>query len=396
MRKDFMVCVFLLLSATWLFVPMVLAEEGVTDTEIHIAQFGPLTGPALAWGDVLRGTGLKFRSVNEEEGGVHGRKIVYHTFDDGYNPAKTKYGVKQLQTSVGIFAWVGGIGTSTGLAVKDYLMNRKIPWFGPFSGSKVWITPPEKYLFAMYTHYELEAQVLCRYSVRTLNKKRVAILYQNDGFGESGLRGAREELEKHGMELIRAISVDKRDASELKVHTLELRKAGADAVLLWLTPFQGLRILKIAETMKFDPQWLGGSSFSDFIKMYEMSNGLIEGVIASTFTYLDPEHPLVRKYHAMVRKYGTPGQEYGVFHQAGVSMAEPVVEALKRSGRGLTRERFVAELENMREFEGLSGKISYEPFDPDKPGCRMGQNKAFLLQCLKGGEIKILTDWMGE
>lgn len=396
MRKDAIVLVFLLFSVTCLFVPVVAAGEGVTDTEIHVAQFGALTGPAMAWGDVLHGTGLIFRSVNREEGGIHGRKIVYHTFDDGYNPAKTKYGVKKLQTTVGIFAWVGGIGTSTGLAVKDYLMNRKIPWFGPFSGSKVWITPPEKYLFTMYTHYELEAKVLCRYSVSTLNKRRIAILYQNDGFGESGLRGAREELETHGMELIRAIPVDKRDASELKVYTLELRKAGADAVLLWLTPFQGLRILKIAETMKFKPQWLGGSTFCDFTKMYDMSNGLIEGVIASTFTYLDPNHPMVQKNHRLHQKYGEPGQEYGVFYQAGASMAEPVVEALKRSGRELTRERFVSEFEQMTDFEGLSGKISYAPFDPDRPECRIGQNKAFLIQCLKGGEIKILTDWMGE
>ena len=32
------------------------AEEGVTDTEIHIGQWGPQTGPAAPWGSVARGT----------------------------------------------------------------------------------------------------------------------------------------------------------------------------------------------------------------------------------------------------------------------------------------------------------------------------------------------------
>ena len=73
-----------------------IAEEGVTDTEIHIGQWGPQTGPVAAWGNVARGTDALFKMINAE-GGIHGRKIIHHMFDDAYNPANTKAGVKQLQ-----------------------------------------------------------------------------------------------------------------------------------------------------------------------------------------------------------------------------------------------------------------------------------------------------------
>lgn len=43
----------------------VAAEEGVTDTEIHIGQWGPQTGPAAAWGSVARGTDAYFKMLNE-------------------------------------------------------------------------------------------------------------------------------------------------------------------------------------------------------------------------------------------------------------------------------------------------------------------------------------------
>ena len=89
-----------------------VAEEGVTDTEIHIGQWGPQTGPAAAWGSVARGTDAYFKMISEK-GGIHGRKLVHHMFDDAYNPAKTKAGVKELQEGIGMFAWVSGVGTAT-------------------------------------------------------------------------------------------------------------------------------------------------------------------------------------------------------------------------------------------------------------------------------------------
>ncbi len=137
-----------------------LAEEGVTDTTIRIGQWGPQTGPAAPWGAVARGTGVYFQMINDE-GGINGRKIEYSMFDDGYNPAKTKgrserASGRQRDVRVGF-----GVGTSCGLAVKDYLMEKKIPWVGPAAGSLDWITPPQKYLFAVYPLYYTEAQLLC-------------------------------------------------------------------------------------------------------------------------------------------------------------------------------------------------------------------------------------------
>ena len=171
----------------------VAAEEGVTDTEIHIGQWGPQTGPAAAWGSVARGTDAYFKMINER-GGIHGRKLIHHMFDDAYNPAKTKAGVKELQEGIGMFAWVSGVGTAPGLAVRDYLMERKVPWVGPSAGSLNWIDPPYKYLFAVYPLYEMEAKALCRYAVANMGKKKVAIIYQNDDYGKNGLKGAEEEL----------------------------------------------------------------------------------------------------------------------------------------------------------------------------------------------------------
>jgi branched-chain amino acid transport system substrate-binding protein len=370
-----------------------VAEEGVTDTVIHIGQWGPQTGPAAPWGAVARGTGVYFQMINEQ-GGIHGRKIEYHMFDDAYNPAKTKAGVKELQEGVGMFGWASGVGTACGLSVKDYLMERKIPWVGPAAGSLHWISPPQKYLFAVYPLYYSEAKILCKYAIKELGKKRIAIAYQNDDYGKNGVAGAEAELNKHGLKLVAAVPVELSD-TDMKPHVMQLRKADADVVLLWAGPIHAIRIVGTARAMKFQPQWMSTSTCSDFPLMMAISKGLWQGVIVGNFGDLpDSQSPLMLEYKKAFDKYAAKGERWGVFFYAGFGFVEPMVEGLKRCGRDLTRERFVKEMEGIQNFQGIFGKISYSAYEPSDVFCRQGQDELFLTQCVEGGKSKKLTDWM--
>ncbi len=372
-----------------------MAEEGVTDTEIHIGQWGPQTGPAAPWGSVARGTDAYFKMINAE-GGIHGRKLIHHMFDDAYNPAKTKAGVKELQEGIGMFAWTSGVGTACGLSVKDYLMERKIPWIGPSAGSLHWIEPPEKYLFAVYPLYYIEAKALCRYAVKEMGKKRIAIAYQNDDYGKNGLKGAAEELEKYGLKLVAQVPVEKAD-TDMKPHVMKMKKAEADVVLLWVTPIHAVRIVGTSRAMKFQPQWMSTSTCSDFPLMYKISKGLWQGVIAATFGELpDSDNALLQKYKKEAYgKFAAKGERWGLFFYAGILFSEPLVEGIKRCGRDLTRERLVKELEGLKDFKGIGGKISYAPLDLAEPyKCRQGQKEVFLVKCLKDGKYEKLTGWM--
>jgi len=369
------------------------AEEGVSDTEIHIGQWGPQTGPAAPWGAVARGTGVLFKMINDE-GGIHGRKIVYHMFDDAYNPAKTKAGVKELQEGTGIFAWASGVGTAPGLSVKDYLMDRQIPWVGPAAGSLHWISPPQKYLFAVYPLYYSEAKILSKYAVKDMGKKRVAIAYQNDDYGKNGVAGAKAELAKNGLDLVAEVPVELSD-TDMRPHVMQVRKAEADAVLLWVSPVHAVRIIGTAKAMKVDPQWMSTSTCSDYDLMYTISKGLWAGVICTNFGELpDSQSPLMLKYKQAFDRYAAKGERWGVFFYAGIGFVEPMVEGIRRAGRDLTRERFVSAMEGIQGFKGIFGQIDYLPFDPNNMHSRQGQKELFLTQCLEGGKTKTLTGWM--
>jgi ABC-type branched-subunit amino acid transport system substrate-binding protein len=329
-----------------------------------------------------------------DEGGINGRKIEYHMFDDAYNPAKTKAGVKELQEGIGMFGWASGVGTACGLSVKDYLMERKIPWVGPAAGSLHWISPPQKYLFAVYPLYYTEAQILTKYAVATLGKKKVAIAYQNDDYGKNGVQGAEKQLSKHGLKLVASVPVEQAD-TDMKPHIMQLKKADADVVLLWVTPVHAVRLVGTGAAMQFQPQWMSTSTCSDFPLMMNISKGLWKNVIVANFADTpDSKSPLMQKYKKAFEKYAAKGERWGVFFYAGIGFVEPMVEGLKRSGRDLTRERFVKEMEGIKDFKGIFGKIDYSPYEPSDVYCRQGQKEVFLSQCVEGGASKQLTDWM--
>jgi len=366
--------------------PLAWGERGVTDTEIRIGQWGPQTGPAALWGAIPRGTGCYFDMINAE-GGIHGRKITYYLRDDGYMPPKTKAIVKELVEDKEVFAFASGVGTATGMAVKKYLNHKKVPWVGPASGSSHWAYPPTKYLFSDFPLYCDEAAIMVNYAVKTMGKKRIAFVYQNDDFGKEGILGAELALENLGMKLVETVPVELQD-TDLSSQCIKLKAANPDCVLMFLLPKHGAIMLGMAAKMGFKPQWMSSSVLGDTEIMYKISKGLFKDVIFTSFGELiDSPHPLAKKYRQAHARFA-PEDRWGVFFYAGFLFVEPMVEALNRCGRDLTADNFVRAMESLKDFQGIGAKIT---FGPDR---RQGTRASFLARCVEGGKTVRFSDWI--
>src|SRR5487761_896544 len=79
-------------------------DTGVTATEIKIGGTFPLTGSASFYYSVAKGATAYFAYINQEKGGVNGRKINYVVLDDGYDPSKTPDKARQLVQDEQVFA----------------------------------------------------------------------------------------------------------------------------------------------------------------------------------------------------------------------------------------------------------------------------------------------------
>jgi len=361
--------------------------RGVTDTEILVGQWGPQTGPAATWGSVARGTDLLFKIINEE-GGIHGRKFKYFLRDDSYSPAKTKAIAKEFVEQIGVFAVVGGVGVATGMTARDYLMENKVPWYGPVTGIYEWIHPIQKYLFALYPLYDDEAYNLTGYLYEKLRYKKIAMFYQNDDYGKQGVQGVERYLLRHKIKLVEKVSAEVTDR-DLSTHALKLKNSGAEAVIMWTLPLHAT--LLFAETAKigFKPQWATSSTLSDSVMMMQLTKGQWAGMINSFWAELpDSNHPLMVKYREWHKKLA-PQERWGIFYYAGIIFAEPFVEGVKRAGRNLTPETWVKAMETLKDWQGIGPPITYT-----NPNDRQGGKHLFYGKVKPDGSIERLTDWM--
>ncbi len=185
--------------------------RGVTDDTIVIGTWAPLTGPAALWGSVGRGVETYFDLINEE-GGIHGRRIELVMKDDAYQPSRTVAAVREMVERDRVFAFVAGVGTAPGRAVLDYIVENEVVWVSPASGATHWAYPATTYVFALNTPYFDEAAVLVDHAVNDLGRTKIAVIYQNDDFGESGLVGVELALARHGLSVAEAVSVDVPDS----------------------------------------------------------------------------------------------------------------------------------------------------------------------------------------
>ncbi|MCX5827280.1 MAG: ABC transporter substrate-binding protein [Deltaproteobacteria bacterium] len=363
----------------------VSAAPGYDDKEIRIAAWGPQTGPAAPWGTVARGPGVLASIVNAE-GGIYGRKIKHFVRDDQYNPAQTKVVVKELVEKYGIFAFVCGTSGASGLAVKDYLAQNKVIWVGPATSIKEYVFPVNPYIFTIMPLYEDEASVLTKYVVEKLKIKEIGVLYQNDPYGKNGLDGVRQRLTKYKLKPAAEIPVEAGE-KDLSSQILKFKNTGVKTVMMWVNPTTAVIALKTAATIGYKPQWVASDTLSDFALMHKISGGLWEGVITGAFTSPpDSDHPLIAKYRNAIKKFA-PEERPGLFFLAGMMFTEPLIDALKRTGKNLSTEGCLKALNSTKSFQGSGPKITWTSAQ------HQGTDSIMIWKCGPGGSTTVLQGW---
>jgi branched-chain amino acid transport system substrate-binding protein len=122
--------------------------RGITDSEIRFGISAPFTGPAKELGQNMKlGIETAFKVANAN-GGVYGRQLRLVAADDGYEPARTAATMKQLYERDQVFGLVGNVGTPTAVVALPYALDRKMLFFGAFTGAGLLRNdPPDRYVF---------------------------------------------------------------------------------------------------------------------------------------------------------------------------------------------------------------------------------------------------------
>ena len=145
--------------------------------------------PRPGYSEIAPASNAYFQYVNAN-GGVFGRKITYKYLNDQYNPTMTSNVVHQLVLQDQVYAIFNGLGTPTHLAVASYLNAQKVPDVFVASGCECWNDPSKlPDTFGWQLDYVREGKILGDYVKKHFQGKKVGVFYQDDEFGQDGLKG---------------------------------------------------------------------------------------------------------------------------------------------------------------------------------------------------------------
>jgi branched-chain amino acid transport system substrate-binding protein len=333
------------------------AENGVKPTEIIIGQCAALSGPAAGLGTGLQ-AGLK-AAVEEAnaKGGVGGRKIVLKSSDDAYEPDKCVECTSKLIEEEGVFALAGYVGTPTTKVAVPIVQEMKVPLVGAFTGAMLLRDPVQSYVFNIRASYDDETETLVEYLTKQ-GAKKIAVFYQNDSFGQSGLSGVEKALTKRKMTLAAKGSFE-RNTLAVKTGLAAVIAGEPDAIVI-VGPYKpSAEFVRQARAAGVKSE-MATISFVGTENLIADLGKDSEGILISQVVPapVDGSLRLSAEYQAALKK-SAPSEAPSYVSFEGYVNGRVLVAALEKAGADPTREKLVEALNGMAGLDLQGMKLSF-------------------------------------
>src|SRR5207237_10174624 len=214
---------------------------GMGEKEIRFGIAAPFSGSARELGRQMKlGIETAFNRINDA-GGVDGRMLKLFAADDGYEPSRTLDAMKQLYEKDQVFGVIGNVGTPTAAVAIPYALERRMLFFGAFTGSNILRNdPPAPYVFNYRASYAEETDSVVRYlvKIRRLQPRQIAVFAQQDSYGDAGFAGVAKAFRSMGVNDNAILRLNyKRNTIDVDdaVNQLKAQKATIKAIVMVAT-----------------------------------------------------------------------------------------------------------------------------------------------------------------
>lgn len=363
------------------------ADPGITSTSIKIGMIGSLTGPAAPWGwPTINGARMVYDAVNAA-GGIHGRKIEVVVEDSQCTAALALAGAKKLIHRDNVFMIHGGSCSGSILPVREDILSNKVPMMVLVATIDQLVQKkPNDYIFRAFLPGSYDGTIMADFLATVPNVKKVVVVGHSDEHASARYGTLRDGLKKHGLELLGLETVETQ-LTDATAQVLKIKSMAPDAVVIVARPAPGAVFLKDAYRLGLNVPMVGATvvDLQDLIDRVGDTKPLENTHVVSFYKAPLTEAPMA-PWIEMLKKY-YPNDKVQASALYGTSGALAVVEALKRAGPDLTREKFVAAMREIKNMDGgpMACKVTFSADDHE--GCKTGS-----VWGIRAGKIVVMGD----
>ncbi|MDP1680546.1 MAG: ABC transporter substrate-binding protein [Burkholderiales bacterium] len=340
---------------------LALAQDAALRGPVRIAFIGPLEGVPQApiAQDALVGARI-YASRTNSSGGIAGRKLEIVPFDDKFDPAQT---VKKVQESTLVSpSAILTIGTAPALAVLEAKLpeSLNLPLIPMRTGAGSVREPLNPFVFHVRAGYRQELQNIVS-QLLAVGVERIALLYQDDAFGQYGRGVVRAIMSKNGKSLVAEAAYD-RTTADLAPATRKLAASGSDALIMVAGGAQSMQFVAHARDLGYKGQIVGLSDVDPNQLISKVGAQRARNVaISQVFPNLNNAiaHPLVREFKKSIEQSEIPNARPNNATFEGWLSVKFLVEGLRRAAA--QKKSLKDALESFRDLDLGSYRLSFSP-----------------------------------
>jgi branched-chain amino acid transport system substrate-binding protein len=364
-----------------------LAEDGVTDAEIIIGSHTALSGPVAAWGvGSTEGARMRFDEANEK-GGIHGRKIKLIVEDHGYAVPRAVQAANKLINNDKIFLMYGALGTPHNNAAFEEQLPKGVPNIFPFTAARSMVEPHHPLKFQTLSTYYDQVRAATKYFVEKQGKTKVCSMYMDTDFGHEIRDGVRDQAKALKIEIVAEATFGPTD-TDFTGQIGKLKAAACDLVVMGSIIKETIQTVATARKGGWkDVTFVGQAASYDPI-VAGAPGGITEGFYSGTgqpFAYPDSS-PEVKAWSDKFK--AKTGRDANTAAQYGYGGADIVLMALEAAGKDLTRAKFLAALESIKNLKPPLFPGPTISFGKDR---HLGSKATFLAK-VEGGRWKVVEE----
>jgi branched-chain amino acid transport system substrate-binding protein len=333
-------------------------SPGISDTTVTLGITTPLSGATAGPGTcTVAGVTAYFGAKNAEGGVEFGdgktRTVEIEALDDTYDPQQAKANYDQLKDDV--FAMTAGLGTPTNRAWRDAAIADEVPQVLIMTGDPLFSDTDESpWQLGFVPVYQNEGEAFGELLASSSADHKVAILSQNDDYGEGYVEGFKAGIEgADNIEIVDELTYEATDTS-VDAQLTELANSEADIFFnaMSVTPLM-ISSLQKAQQLGWKPSWFLPSNTSSPSAILEPGGAAAYPGIFSVSFSKAPQSPAfaqdpdVVEYLAALKEHGDypdppafPHCQWSwmigaTLEQAFAEMTEPTRDSFMEALRGI-------------------------------------------------------------
>lgn len=316
---------------------------------IRLGQSLPLTGALAELGTEYRdGMLAHFKQLNAK-GGIHGRKVELTTLDDGYVVERSVENTRKLLENPELLGLIGMFGSANYGAVLPLIDEKAIPSLAPYTGSDELRAQKSASTFWLRASYGDETEKIVD-QLTTLGITRIAVFYQDDAFGKSGLAGVEKALARRNLKVVATGAFDKAK-NDVRDAVKSISAADPQSVVMISTYKPTAAFFREMKAAGKQTQFFALSVVGYKALQAEIGQGAAGIAIAQVVPYpWSGVTGIVRDFLALPPEFAPKsGPTYTAME--GYIAARVMSEALRRAGPNPTRDKLTTALASLNKFD---------------------------------------------